>query len=82
MVAGGRERGPSGEGPLGSDSSSEDKEELIAQCGGDSKWAGKKSFFNQRRRNMQRPCGRRQQSQFEALKGGHVAEPRTHGEIW
>lgn len=39
-------------------------------------------LFNQRRLIMQRPCGRREQSQFEELKGGHVAEPRTYSEVW
>lgn len=41
-----------------------------------------KEIFSERRLNVQRPCGRREQSQFEELKGGHVAEPRIHSEVW
>lgn len=50
MVVGGRERerGPSGEGPLRCDPSSDDKEKLFGQCSVGGKWAGKKNFLIRR----------------------------------
>lgn len=38
--------------------------------------------FLNKRLNMQRPCGRKQQGQFEELKGDPVAEPRTQSDVW